>query len=55
VALGFSVDSYDCLLGQRTGWDCLFSDIGPLVAGICLLPPLPGVGLRWLWGRQQRP
>lgn len=51
VALGFSVDSYDCLLGRRTGWDCMFSDIGPLVAAICLLPPLLGLGLRWLWGR----
>lgn len=51
VALGFSVDSYDCLLGRRTGWDCMFSDIGPLVAGFCLLPPLLGLGLRWLWGR----
>jgi hypothetical protein len=51
VALGFSIDSYECLPGKRTGWDCMFSDIGPLVAGVCLLPPLAGLGLRWLWGR----
>jgi hypothetical protein len=51
VALGFSIDSYECLLGERTGWNCMFSDIGPLVAGVCLLPPLAGLGLRWLWGR----
>lgn len=51
VALGFSIDSYECLLGRRTGWNCMFSDIGPLVAGVCLLPPLFGLGLRWLWGR----
>jgi hypothetical protein len=51
VALGFSIDSYECLLGRRTGWSCLFSDIGPLVAGVCLLPPLFGIALRWLWGR----
>jgi hypothetical protein len=51
VALGFSVDSYECLLGKRTGWNCMFADIGPLVAGICLLPPLLGLAARWLWRR----
>jgi hypothetical protein len=55
VALGFSVEEYDCLLGKRTGWNCMFSDIGPLVVGVCLLPPLLGLGLRWLWGSVQRP
>ena len=51
VALGFSIDSYECLLGRRTGWNCMFADIGPMVVGVCLLPPLFGVGLRWLRGR----
>jgi len=51
VALGFSIEEYECLLGKRRGWDCMFSDIGPLVVGVCLLPPLLGLGLRWLWGR----
>jgi len=55
VALGFSIDSYECLLGKRSGWDCMFADIGPMVVGVCLLPPLLGIGLRWLWPRQQRP
>ena len=55
VALGFSVGSYECLLGKRTGWNCMFGDIGPLVVGICLLPPLLGLGLRWLWGSTPRP
>lgn len=55
VALGFSIDEYDCLIGKRTGWNCMFSDIGPMVVGVCLLPPLLGLGLRWLWGNQQRP
>lgn len=50
VALGFSIDSYDCLTGKRTGWDCMFSDIGPIVVGVCILPPLFGLALRWLWG-----
>ena len=49
VALGFSIDEYDCLLGKRSGWACMFSDIGPMVAGVCLLPPLFGVALRGLW------
>jgi hypothetical protein len=51
VAVGFSIDSYECLLGTRQGWDCMLSDIGPLVIGVCLLPPILGLGLRWLWGR----
>jgi|SoiMethySBSTD1v2_1073268.scaffolds.fasta_scaffold1079549_2 hypothetical protein len=49
VAVGFAIEEYDCLLGKRTGWACMFSDIGPMVAGVCLLPPLLGIGLRWLW------
>ena len=55
VALAFSVEEYECLLGKRTGWNCMFSDIGPLVVGVCLLPPLLGLGLRWLWGSVRRP
>jgi hypothetical protein len=51
VALGFAIEEYDCLLGKRTGWNCMFSDIGPMVVGVCLLPPLLGIALRWLWGR----
>jgi hypothetical protein len=54
VALGFSIDSYECLLGKRTGWNCMFSDIGPMVAGVCLLPPLLGLALRWLWAGPPR-
>jgi hypothetical protein len=50
VALGFSIEGYECLLGTRTGWNCMFSDIGPMVVAACLLPPLLGLGLRWLWG-----
>jgi hypothetical protein len=50
VALLFSLDAASCMVGMRTGRGCLYSDIGPLVVGTCLLPPLFGVGLRWLWG-----
>jgi hypothetical protein len=55
VMVAFSVDEYDCLLGSRTGWACMFSDVGPMVVGLCLLSPLFGVALRWLWrGPQDR-
>lgn len=47
-ALGLSLQDYECLLGQKTGWSCMFADVGPMVAGVCLIPPLLGVGLRWL-------
>ena len=50
-AAAFSADQYECLLGQKTGWNCMFSDLGPLVAGICLLPPVGGLLWRW-WKRR---
>lgn len=53
VVIGFSIDEYDCYLGNRSGWSCMFADVGPMVAGLCLLPPLFGVGLRWLWNGPQ--
>ena len=55
VALSFSLDAADCVAGARKGPACLFSDIGPLVVGVCLLPPLFGLGLRWLWAGPARP
>jgi hypothetical protein len=57
VALSFSIDAADCVAGARKGPACLFSDIGPLVVGVCLVPPLFGIGLRWLWsgGATPRP
>ena len=55
VAFSFSIDAADCVVGARKGPACLFSDIGPLVVGVCLLPPLFGIGLRWLWAGAARP
>ncbi len=26
AAVAFSADQYECLLGQRTGWNCMFSE-----------------------------
>jgi hypothetical protein len=51
VALAFSFDAADCVVGARKGPACLFSDIGPLVVGVCLIPPLIGVGLRGILAR----
>lgn len=49
VALAFTSDAADCVIGKAKGPACLFGDIGPLVIGACLLPPLVGVGVRWLF------
>ena len=55
VAFSFSIDAADCVTRARKGPDCLFSDIGPLVVAVCLLPPLFGIGLRWLWAGAAKP
>jgi hypothetical protein len=54
AAVAFSADQYECLLGRKTGWNCMFSDLGPLVAGMCVLPPLGGLLWRW-WKRRRTP
>jgi len=54
AAVAFSVDQYECLLGRKTGWDCMFSDLGPMVAGMCLLPPIGGLLWRG-WKRWRAP
>ena len=46
-AIAFSIDQYDCLTGQRSGWNCMFSDVGPLTAMACLPSPLIGLAVRW--------
>jgi hypothetical protein len=53
-AIAYSIDQYDCLVGQRTGWNCMFSDVGPLVVAACLPSPLIGLAVRW-WKRRPRP
>ena len=40
AALACSACDYECLLGWRTGWDCMFAEIGPFVAGLGCPPPL---------------
>jgi hypothetical protein len=50
-AIGFSIDQYECLIGQRTGWNCMFAELGPLTAALCLPSPLIGLAARW-WKRR---
>jgi hypothetical protein len=47
AAAAFSASEYECLLGRKTGWDCLFAEIGPFVTGLGLLPSLAGLLARW--------
>src|SRR5580698_1120868 len=48
VALDSSFDTAGCVVGTQTGRACVFSDIGEMIVGVCLLPPLIGIGVRWL-------
>jgi hypothetical protein len=47
----FSVSEYECLLGWKIGWHCMFADIGPFVTVLGLLSPLAGLLVRW-WARR---
>jgi hypothetical protein len=51
AAVAYSIDQYDCLTGRQTGWDCMFADLGPLLAAGCLPSPLIGLAVRW-WQRR---
>ena len=53
-AIAYSIDQYDCLIGERTGWNCMFSDVGPLTAMACLPSPLIGLAVRWWKRRPQK-
>ena len=50
VAGYFAYQELDCLIGKKTGWSCLFSDVYPMLMGACLVPPLFGLVVRWLPG-----
>ena len=54
VAAFLAFQNYDCLVGQKTGWDCMFSDAYPVAMGICLIPPLIGLAVRWLARRRAK-
>ena len=48
VAAFLVAQDYECLTGSKTGWDCMFSDMYPLMMGVCVIPPLIGLAVRWL-------
>ena len=50
-AIAFSIDQYDCLTGQLTGWNCMFRGVGPFIVTACLPSPLIGLAARW-WKRR---
>jgi hypothetical protein len=50
-AIAFSIDQYDCLTGQLTGWNCMFRGVGPFTVTACLPSPLIGLAARW-WKRR---
>jgi hypothetical protein len=50
AAVFFAYQDIDCLVGVKTGWDCMFASIEPMVMGVCLVPPLVGLAVRWLAG-----
>ena len=50
-AIAFSIDQYDCLTGQLTGWNCMFRGVGPFTVTACLPSPLIGLAVRW-WRRR---
>ena len=50
AAIAFSIDQYDCLIGQRTGWNCMFRGVGLDTMMACLPSPLIGLVVRW-WKR----
>ena len=52
AAIAWSIDQYDCLAGRQTGWNCLFSDVGPWTGIACLPSPLIGLVVRWWRARQ---
>jgi hypothetical protein len=50
VALGLMIDGSQCLIGDRSGWDCMAPAVAVFVAILCLLPPFGGL----LWRRLRR-
>ncbi len=46
AALGYLLFiDFDCVVGNRKGWNCLGMAVAVVVAGVCLVPPFGG----WLW------
>ncbi|MFO1160685.1 MAG: hypothetical protein U1E60_17730 [Reyranellaceae bacterium] len=48
AGIAYSIDEYECLIGRKTGWGCMLSGLGLMVAGVCLAPPITGLLVRWV-------
>jgi hypothetical protein len=55
AALIWMVIQRECLVAGTEGWDCLFADVGPFVAALCLPAPLIGLAVRRLMAKRQSP
>ena len=53
LGAGYSVANWECLVGTKTGWSCLFTELGPMLCGLGLVPPTIGLIARWWTVRQQ--
>jgi hypothetical protein len=53
AAIAYSITQFDCLIGRQTGWNCLFTDVGPWTVEACLPSPLIGLVARWWWRRRR--
>lgn len=52
AGIAWSLEQWDCLVGGKTGWDCMFAGVGPLAMQACLPSPLVGLAARW-WSRRR--
>ena len=54
AALGFMAHDWQCVVGERRGWDCIAAAMAITAACLSLLPPLGGLLWRW-WKRRGAP
>jgi hypothetical protein len=55
MAVVWSVISFECLVGNESGWNCMLSGAGLDAIGACLPLPLLGLAARWLSRRRMPP
>lgn len=54
LGAGYAIASWECVVGTKTGWSCLFTDLGPMLCALGLAPPTIGLIARWWMARQRR-
>jgi hypothetical protein len=52
AGIAWSLSQWDCLVVGKTGWSCMFSDVGLFAMAACL--PSPVIGLLARWGVRRR-